>query len=121
MDILKNNLLAFFELFKDKPNLMVEYILENDILTDKTKKFFIGNDQLRNFTKDDKKPFFRNFDELKDYYDKFFINNGKIVNRVNINSIFNIEILKEELREAIKIEDYERAFIIQKKLKKISK
>jgi hypothetical protein len=119
-DNLKRNMVALFKLFENKPNLLSKYLLSFDILTEKTKRFINNNDNLKELADEIEKkgefekPFFSNIDEMYEFYDKFFKNNGKIDKK---NKEFKSS-LDTELQRAIENEDYETAAKIKKILDK---
>lgn len=112
---LKMNLVALFTIFKDKPNLLVKYILEYDIIPSNIKKNIINNEELckkseeLEVSEDDviEQPFFTDIKNMLKYYDVFFKTTDDLDNIININQNQK-EALLQELKEAIKNEDFEK-------------
>lgn len=122
LEMFKKNMVTLLTIFKDKPNLLVRYILEYDIMSDDDKEFIINNKELSKknkemeMTEDDKldTPYFSNFKEMKKYYDSIFKTKEELydIKYPNLNEPKK-DILLKDLKEAIKEEDYEKCVRIR--------
>ena len=117
LEILKKNMVTLFTIFKDKPNLLVKYILEYDIIAPDVQKFIVDNKELkvmREKMENDENdkletPYFRNIPEMKKYYDNIFQTNPDFdsINYPNDNEPKQETLLKD-MKEAILSENYEK-------------
>ena len=115
LEAFKKNMVTLLMIFKDKPNLLVKYILEYDIMSPETQKFIIDNKELKKRSKEIEEdedenleiPYFNNFNEMKKYYDKIFKTNQDSIS-INYPSLEEPKkaTLLRDLQEAILEEDY---------------
>ena len=109
--ILKKNLIAFLTIFDGKPNMLAEYLMEYDIITEKIANMLINNKELSKKSKELKdngeieKPYFSNIEEMKEFYNSFF-KTERVFDPINNPSQAS---LLEEIKKAITNEDYEMA------------
>jgi hypothetical protein len=115
LEAFKKNMVTLLTIFKDKPNLLVKYILEYDFISPEIHKFIIDNKELKKKGEEMEKedsldiPYFKNINEMKKYYDKIFKTNTKSIT-INYPSLEEPkkDILLRDLQEAILEEDYEK-------------
>lgn len=120
-DNIKKTLIALLTLFDGKPNLLSEFLIKNNLITDKLKSLLNSNknlEELYNEISENgeiEKPYFSNLDEMDKFYSKFFIieKNKKI-----IKSETQEEKLKNDILNALKSEDYKKASQIRDYCKK---
>jgi|VirMetMinimDraft_7_1064189.scaffolds.fasta_scaffold10411_3 hypothetical protein len=122
LEAFKKNMVTLLKIFKDKPNLLVKYILEYDIMSSETQRLIISNKELSKRSKemeDDEDenldiPYFNNFKEMKKYYDNIFETNQDSIT-INYPSLEEPkrDTLLRELKEAIEEEDYEKCVKIR--------
>jgi hypothetical protein len=113
---LKKHLVALLHLFKDKPNLLVNYVLQYGSFKKDFKDRIINNTKLEEIydsireNREIEKPYFVNLDEMHKYYDEAF---RKYSERVRPHPVLNAATDKEaltlQLENAVAAEDYERA------------
>ena len=110
--ILKANLITFFTIFDGKPNMLVEYLLEYDILNNDLINFIINNKELIIMSKELKengeieKPYFTSIEEIQNFYIKFFIKGEDYIHPL-LTEETKKEALISEFKKAIANEDYE--------------
>lgn len=122
--LLKNNLITFLTLFDGKPNMLVEYLMEYDILDDKLISLLINNKELLEKSKELKekgeleKPYFTSIEEIQAYYSKFFVYDNQNILHPLLGSASKQEALILEIKKAIQNEDYETCAKIRDYCKK---
>jgi hypothetical protein len=116
---LKKNLITFLTIFDGKPNILAEYLLQYDILDEKTIKLLINNKELSKKSKELKekgeieKPYFSSIEEMQEFYNKFFtVDKDKALHPL-LGAETQEEALILELKKAIEKEDYELAVKIR--------
>jgi hypothetical protein len=117
LESFKKNMVTLFTIFKNKPNLLVKYILKYDIISDDIKEVIINNKELNKRSKemelneedDLDLPYFSNVKDMKKYYDSIFKTKEDLddINYPMLNEPKKETLLKD-LKEAIKNEDYEK-------------
>lgn len=117
LEAFKKNMVTLLMIFKDKPNLLVKYILEYDIISSETQRLIIANKELSKRSKEMEMdeyesldiPYFKNFKEMKKYYDNIFETkqDSLTINYPNLEEPKK-ETLLRDLKEAIQNEDYEK-------------
>lgn len=105
------NLIALLTLFKDKPNILADFLFEykafnidfNDILSNNKalQKIWMELDE----TNEIEIPYFMNLESMDKYYRNFFKKDKTFISLKNKKD----DILIEELKQAIKNEDFETA------------
>ena len=113
-DQLKYSLNKLFIMFKDKPNILIDYFIKYDALKEEFVNKIINSSKLNN-TKEEEKPFFKNIEDVKSYYSTPFEENENILE----NKESEEDILKKQLNTALEEEDYEKAAKIRDYIKKI--
>lgn len=115
-DKLKVNLVALLHFFKDKPNLLVNFLLEYEALKKDFKDRISSNDKLDKiyesyYNKEEiDEPYFKDVEDMQEFYKQLFEKRKKKnQNHVLITSTNSKEVLNKQLEEAVEIEDYEKA------------
>jgi hypothetical protein len=126
LNTLKKHMVTLLTIFKDKPNILVKYILEYDILPDNIKHNIIENKELKNRSEelelddDDnlETPYFSNIKEMINYYHNFFKSDNIYSESDSYDEFSKItfpyqeepkrDSLLKDLESAIENEDYEK-------------
>jgi hypothetical protein len=118
-----SNLLILLKLFKDRPNHLTNFLLENDALSDSFIKKLNDSDRLIEISEglNEKDIYFSSIDEMNKFY-KLLIDDLDIIKRRKTKSELIIE-LNQKIQNAIYNEDYEdaariRDYMIKNNLKK---
>jgi hypothetical protein len=116
-DKLKKKLIALFHVFKDKPNMLAEYLETYDAFNENFKNIINNSSDLTKIAEQLsneevlEKPYFNNIEEMKIYYNNLF-DRPKHKNDSK-HPILGVtsqeEALKMQLLIAIELEDYEKA------------
>lgn len=101
------NLVNLLKLFKDRPNHLARFLLDQDAFTDKFLKKINSNKNLSLEKVDDLDTYFNSIDEMKDYY-SLYINDIEIHQKKKTKEEI-IEELSEKIKIAISEENYEEA------------
>lgn len=117
-ELYKKHLVALLYVFKDKPNILANYILDHESL----KKRFVDkikeSDKLARISEsldnnEYVKPFFINLEEMQKYFNSLFGADEKENTKKQVNPILGASSTKEalfnQLKNAIDEEDYEKA------------
>ncbi len=116
-EIFKKHLVAMLQVFKDKPNLLANYMIEYGPLKKRFVNKIINSDALNRISQSIKeeeyvKPFFINLEEMQKYYNSLFEVEGETVKR-QVNPILGSSTTKEalfkQLNKALEVEDYSKA------------
>lgn len=120
---IKNNLIILLKLFKNKPQYLIKFFLNNNAFTEQfLTKVFNSNElnKLKNTEKEDLEdsedifselPHFKSINDMNKYFMNI-INTPCDIKEDNIYEKINKDLeknLKKQLRESIKSEDYEKA------------
>jgi len=116
------NLLALLTLFKDRPNHLTQFIIENDALNSNFIKRINSSDKLNELSNGDiKKLYFNNINEMKKFYVDIIDDLEDIKKRktkeqlvVELEKKIILAISNENYEEAARIRDY----MIKNNLKK---
>lgn len=112
--ILKKNLITFLTIFDGRPNILAEYLLEYDVLDEKTISLLINNKELSKKSKELKekgeieKPYFTSIEQMQDFYSKFFMWD-KDKTFPLLGAATHEESIALEMKKAITNENYELA------------
>lgn len=112
-----NNLVAFLKMFKNRPNHLAKYLLDNSAVNKDFLKKISNNDQLKNLsTSDDKlnSPiYFADINKMNDYYNSFTddikrLNKGKTPEEIEdeMNERLENLISDEKYEDAARLRDY---------------
>jgi hypothetical protein len=122
MDSYKN-LLTLLRIFKNRPNHLSKFLLENKALTDDFLKKIENNDKLSNINPSkigDGHFYFSNISEMKSYYtslvedlDLMKTKRDRETLKKDLQEMINKALLEEDYEEAARIRD----FMISNKLK----
>ena len=119
-DDLKKRLVALLALFRDKPNILVNYLLHFDALKKDFKERIKTNPFLKDISgelseqKDIVRPYFTSFPQMQDFYNQAFIR-AKDTKSTNVLAVANEpDVLRLQLRSAVEDEDFARAARIKK-------
>ena len=115
------NLVNLFKLFKDRPNNLARFLLDQDAFTDKFLKKINQNKKLTEENSDDFEIYFSSIDEMKDHY-SLFINDVEIHKKKKTKEEI-IEELTAKIKQAVEEENYEEAarirdYMLRNNLKK---
>ena len=118
-----SNLLILLKLFKDRPNHLANFLLENDALSDFFVKKLNDSDRLIEISEglNEKDIYFNSIDEMNRFY-KLLIDDLETIKNRKTKAELIIE-LNQKIQDAISNEDYEEAarirdYIIKNNLKK---
>jgi len=117
-----SNLINLFKLFKNRPNHLAKFLLDNNALNDKFLKKVKNNLKLsEDIQESDLNKYFDSIDDMKDHF-SIFINDIEISkSKKSKNEIIEELIIK--IKDAIENENYEEAakirdYMIRNNLKK---
>lgn len=114
-DILKDKLKILLKIFESKPNLLAQYLVEYNILSedflsklDKNKNI---ENQLNFYNQNNniEKPLFSNLEEMQEYYNSLFEENKDDIKHPVLGVSTRTEMLIKQLKDAIKSENYDKA------------
>ncbi|HQA20034.1 MAG TPA: UvrB/UvrC motif-containing protein [Bacilli bacterium] len=117
-----SNLIKLFKLFKNRPNHLVRFLLDNDALNDKFIKNVKNNLKLsKDIQESDLNKSFDSIDDLKDHFSIFVNDIETSKKKKSKNEI--IEELNFKIKDAVENENYEEAarirdYMIRNNLKK---
>lgn len=117
-----SNLINLFKLFKNRPNHLVRFLLDNDALNDKFIKRVKNNLKLsEDIQESDLNKSFDSIDDMKDHF-SLFINDIEISKKKKSKDEI-IEELIIKIKDAVESENYEEAarirdYMIRNNLKK---
>lgn len=117
-----SNLINLFKLFKNRPNHLVRFLLDNDALNDKFIKRVKNNLKLsEDIQESDLNKSFDSIDDMKDHF-SLFINDIEVSKKKKSKAEI-IEELILKIKEAVESENYEEAarirdYMIRNNLKK---
>lgn len=117
-----SNLIKLFKLFKNRPNHLVRFLLDNDALNDKFVKNVRNNLKLsKDIQESDLNKSFDSIDDLKDHFSLFVNDIETSKKKKSKNEI--IEELNFKIKDAVDNENYEEAarirdYMIRNNLKK---
>ncbi len=112
--IFKKNLITLLSIFDGKPNILAEYLIQFDVLSDKQIEHIINNKELSKKSKDIKesgeinKPYFSSLEEMQNFYNKFFITEKEKKHPI-LGSASKEEAIVLEMRKALESENFEAA------------
>lgn len=117
-DKFDKNLILLLNIFSDRPNHLIQFLLENDAFKQSFKKKVINSDKLNSLKGfDSSKMDFTDFSEMNEFFSKLMDNKKSmrnIENEMNHN-LFDM-IQKEEYENAAKLRDYMKKINIKIKL-----
>jgi excinuclease UvrABC helicase subunit UvrB len=118
----QSNLINLFKLFKNRPNHLVRFLLDNDALNDKFLNRVKNNMNLSNdIQESDLNKSFDSIEDMKDHF-SLFINDVEISKKKKTKEEL-IEELTLKIKDAVDNEDYEEAarvrdYMVRNNLKK---
>jgi excinuclease UvrABC helicase subunit UvrB len=118
----QSNLINLFKLFKNRPNHLVRFLLDNDALNDKFLNRVKNNMNLsNNIQESDLNKSFDSIEDMKDHF-SLFINDVEISKKKKTKEEL-IEELTLKIKDAVDNEDYEEAarvrdYMVRNNLKK---
>ena len=112
-----NNLVAFLKMFKNRPNHLAKYLLDNSAVNKDFLKKIANNDQLKSLSTNDEKLnspiYFADINKMNDYYNSFTddikkLNKGKTPEEIEdeMNEKLNSLIFNEKYEDAARLRDY---------------
>ena len=112
-----NNLVAFLKMFKNRPNHLAKYLLDNSAVNKDFLKKIANNDQLKSLSNNDEKLnspiYFADINKMNDYYNSFTddikrLNKGKTPEEIEdeMNDKLNNLISNEKYEDAARLRDY---------------
>jgi hypothetical protein len=112
-----NNLVSFLKMFKNRPNHLAKYLLDNSAINKDFLKKISNNDQLKNLSTNDEKLispiYFADINKMNDYYNSFTddikkLNKGKTPEEIEdeMNDKLNSLIFNEKYEDAARLRDY---------------
>ena len=116
-----DNLVNLFKLFKDRPNHLVRFLLDQDAFNDKFLKKINLNQKLSVESIEELDTYFTTIEEMKDHY-SLYINDIEIHRKKKTKEEI-IEELNAKIKIAIECENYEEAakirdYMLRNNLKK---
>jgi protein-arginine kinase activator protein McsA len=134
-DEIRDNLIIILKLFKNKPQYLIKFLLENNAFNeDFLRKVFdsVELNRLRTLNEDEEEeceedlfgdiPHFKSIDDMNQYF-KNIISNGYSLDEDNIYEKLNVELrntLVTQLRKAIAEERYEDAADIRDRMHQLN-
>lgn len=117
----KYNLINLFKLFKNRPNHLVKFLLDNDAFTDKFLNDVFKNKKLSDNIDSDIEIVFNSIDDMKEHF-SLYISSVEI-NKKRKTKEEILEELTSKIREEVDNENYEEAarirdYIIRNNLRK---
>ena len=111
------NLVAFLKMFKNRPNHLAKYLLDNSAVNKDFLKKIANNDQLKSLSTNDEKLnspiYFADINKMNDYYNSFTddikkLNKGKTPEEIEdeMNDKLNSLIFNEKYEDAARLRDY---------------
>ena len=112
-----NNLVAFLKMFKNRPNHLAKYLLDNSAVNKDFLKKISNNDHLKSLSTNDEKLtspiYFADINKMNDYYNSFTddikkLNKGKTPEEIEdeMNDKLNSLIFNEKYEDAARLRDY---------------
>jgi hypothetical protein len=112
-----NNLVNFLKMFKNRPNHLAKYLLDNSAINKDFINKISNNDQLKNLSNEDdllSSPiYFADINKMNDYYNSFTedikkLNKGKTPEEIEreMNDQLNKFIYDEKYEDAARLRDY---------------
>ena len=112
-----NNLVNFLKLFKNRPNHLAKYLLDNSAINKDFLKKISNNEQLQDISKNDdfstSPIYFADINKMNDYYNSFTedikkLNKGKTPEEIEeeMNEKLNNFISDEKYEDAARLRDY---------------
>lgn len=112
-----NNLVAFLKMFKNRPNHLAKYLLDNSAVNKEFLKRISNSDQLKSLSTNDEKLtspiYFADINKMNDYYNSFTddikkLNKGKTPEEIEdeMNDKLNSLIFNEKYEDAARLRDY---------------
>ena len=112
-----NNLVAFLKMFKNRPNHLAKYLLDNSAINKDFLKKIANNDELKSLSTNDEKLnspiYFADINKMNDYYNSFTddikkLNKGKTPDEIEdeMNDKLNSLIFNEKYEDAARLRDY---------------
>jgi hypothetical protein len=112
--LFKKNLITLLSIFDGKPNILAEYLIQFDVLSDKQIEHITNNKELSKKSKEIKesgeisKPYFSSLEDMQNFYNKFFIKDKENIHPI-LGSASKEEAIFLELKKALENENFETA------------
>ena len=129
-DNLYKNLVIFLKIFRNRPNHLAKYLIDNLALDDNFIESISNSEKLNKIDPNEpysyfsdsvkiETPYFSNFEEMNEYYNEMMIQDLKLLQdpekiKEEINQKLSESIENEEYEEAARIRDYMRRNNIDK-------
>jgi hypothetical protein len=129
-DNLYKNLVIFLKIFRNRPNHLAKYLIDNLALDDNFMESISNSEKLNKIDPNEphsyfsdsvkiETPYFSNFEEMNEYYNEMMIQDLKLLQdpekiKEEINQKLSESIDNEEYEEAARIRDYMRRNKIDK-------
>jgi hypothetical protein len=127
---LYKNLVIFLKIFRNRPNHLAKYLIDNLALDDNFIESISNSEKLNKIDPNEpysyfsdsvkiETPYFSNFEEMNEYYNEMMIQDLKLLQdpekiKEEINQKLSESIENEEYEEAARIRDYMRRNNIDK-------
>lgn len=119
-DRLYRNLVILLKIFKNRPNHLAKYLIDNTALSESFIQSIINSKKLNDISSKDSDYFqdyminqpnyFTNYEEMNDYYNSIMIGSKMISDKSELTKELNEKLNKfieeENYEEAVKIRDY---------------
>jgi len=121
-DNLYRNLVILLKIFKNRPNHLAKYLIDNTAFTDNFSENLTKSDKLNTFDAKDTEsyftepinldtPYFSNYDQMKDYYNDMIIQEMKHLKNYSeiedeLNNKLSRYLFEENYEDASKLRDY---------------
>lgn len=120
-DSLYRNLSILLKLFKNRPNHLAKYLIENSAFSDEFTSSIINSKKLDDMSQEDMHNYFmdeynynniylNDFEEMNNYYTDIIENNNIDINMIELSKELNMKLQKciidERYEEAAKVRDF---------------